>query len=73
MREPTLGHEAVGFDHGLHVRSVDSHSDAHQQMLGALDHLAVDAQQVGSLKRLYGTHQTRVNTLAIISTSVYCC
>jgi hypothetical protein len=51
--EPALGQEVVGAHGGVQVVHVDAYGDAHEHVLGALDDLAVDAQQVGALQGLF--------------------
>lgn len=42
----------VGLDGLVNVVHVDADGNTHQHVLGALDHLAMEPQQVGALKRL---------------------
>ena len=48
---PALGEHVVGVDGLLHIL-VDADGDAHEQVLGALHDLAVDAEEVRSLQSL---------------------
>lgn len=50
--EITLRHEVVALDDGRQVAPVDADADPHEQVLRALGHLAVDAQQIRPLERL---------------------
>ena len=52
VREHALRHEVVGLDRRRDVVLVDAHRDAHEHVLGALDNLAANAQQVGALQSL---------------------
>ena len=51
VSHPTLREHVVGVDGALDIL-VDADGDAHQQVLGALDDLAVDAEQVRALQGL---------------------
>ena len=50
MGEITLGHEIVGFDNTLDVRSVDTYSNTHKHVLRPLSGDTVDLQQVGAFE-----------------------
>ena len=50
--EPALGHQVVGLDRTLDVILVDADGDAHQHLLRAFGHFAVELEQVGALERL---------------------
>lgn len=52
MREIPLGHEIVRFNDRVDVLAVNSHSDTHQHVLGALHHLLLDLQQIRPLQGL---------------------
>lgn len=52
MRHPALTEHVIRIDSLVHILLVDANSDAHEQVLRTLDHLAVDAQQVRAFQSL---------------------
>ena len=52
VSEVALRHQVVGAKRAVDVLVVDAHGHAHEHVLGALGHLAVEAKQVGALERL---------------------
>ena len=52
MSEVSLRHKVVSLEDFLNVLAVDTKSDTHDHMLGPLDDLTVDSEQVRSLQSL---------------------
>jgi hypothetical protein len=50
---PALAQQVIGANGRLQVVQVDPAGHPHEHVLRALDDLAVDAQQVGALQRLW--------------------
>lgn len=49
----------VRVDRGVNVVDVDASRHAHEHVLGAFNHAAIDTQQVGALERLAAQHVAR--------------
>jgi hypothetical protein len=50
MCEVAFGHEVVGFDDAIKVRTVNAYCDTHNHMLWAFGHTAIDAQEARALE-----------------------
>jgi hypothetical protein len=48
----SLRHEVVGLEDLFNVVSVNTNSDSHDHVLGSFDNLAIDSEEIRSLKGL---------------------
>jgi hypothetical protein len=48
--EESLRHEVVGLEDLVNVGTVNTHSDSHHHVLGSLDNLAIDSEQIRPLE-----------------------